>query len=146
MNLAKILLPFLSVSVAAAWADEYRPYAGIRHGVDGLSPVEFVASNASDRRIECAASVAHWYAVDLGAADPGQAVRATIWVDPDTGLAALINETGHQMPIESLWCGLADRAASTAASIAPPNHRGAPPERLAVTCRTAGERLACDAH
>jgi hypothetical protein len=125
---------------AAVWTT--MPLADARAG-EALVPVALDVANASAEAIGCRAAIAHWFSAEVGAAGPGGAVAATLWVDPASGTVHLINAAGDAMPVESLWCGIADATWRTRSLLPLPRDARAG-DRLSLTCRdTATGSLAC---
>lgn len=115
--------------------------AGAERGSAGLAPLTVAATNEAGAEIACAAAVAHWFSVDLGAAPAGGTVRMALWRDAAKGTVFVLNAVGDRLPVERLWCGLAGRAWATRSEIALPKHAGAAAD-VTVAC-TGGERLDC---
>ncbi|MDQ3558072.1 MAG: hypothetical protein M3453_02585 [Pseudomonadota bacterium] len=132
---ASVLLPI----ALAAFADE--PFA--LSGRHGLAPFRFEAGNAGVEPIACGASVAHWFSLELGRADPGRAVATELWSEPASGAVFAINASGDRMAVEALWCGFEGRAWETAAHIALKRRAETPAPDIRVICRAAGSRLSC---
>jgi hypothetical protein len=108
-----------------------------------LVEIPFSATNAGSRAISCSVALAHWYSAELGQARPGGAIEARLWGDPKTGEILFLNESLDHMPVQSLWCGFADRSWESRATIAldPTKGRVQPP--IAITCAAGETRLAC---
>jgi len=130
-----LLYTFGALLLAAGGAD------GAERGSAGLAPLAVVVANDAGTEIACAAAVAHWYSVDLGAAPAGGTVRMALWRDAATGAVFALNAVGDRLPIERLWCGLAGRTWATRTEIALPKHAGATAD-VSIAC-TGGERLDC---
>jgi hypothetical protein len=64
----------------------------------------FEVENASSVRIACRATIAHWFAADLGDAAPGGTVTFTAGIEAD-GTVFLTNARGERMPVETAFCG-----------------------------------------
>jgi hypothetical protein len=112
-------------------------------GGRALVSVTLDVANASAGPIDCRAAIAHWFSAEVGAAGPGGAVAATLWVDPASGTVHLINAAGDAMPVESLWCGVADATWNTRSLLPLPRDAQAG-DSLSLTCRdTATGSLAC---
>lgn len=110
-------------------------------------PQAFSARNLAAETITCAATLAHWFSIEIGTAGAGERVQAELWRDPDSGAVLLLNEHGDRMPVEALWCGLEGRSWQTRSPIALDRTPGAAPARIELDCRAAGGRLACtDVH
>ena len=114
---------------------------GAERGSAGLAPLAVTVANDTEADIACAAAVAHWFSVDLGAAPAGGTVRMALWRDAATGAVFTLNAVGDRLPIERLWCGVAGRAWATRSEIALPKHAGAAAD-VSIAC-TGGERLDC---
>jgi hypothetical protein len=132
------LLTVLAARLAAA--EESLP---IGRGTDGLVQVPFTADNSGPGMIACSAALAHWYSLDLGEAGPGGSVRATLWYDPHDGDVVLLNASMDRMPVQALWCGIAERAWATRTSIDLERKAASVPPPVHVACRREGERLSC---
>lgn len=109
----------------------------------GLVLQAFSARNLAGEAITCAATLAHWFSIQLGTAGPGEYVRAELWHDPDSGAVLLLNEHGDRMPVEALWCGLEARSWQTRSPIRLDRNPGAAPAGIELDCRVTGGRLAC---
>jgi hypothetical protein len=133
------LLVLLASGVGHA-TERYRP---IPRGTDGAIEIPFIAMNRSPERIACSASLAHWYSLLLGEAAPGESIKATFWLEPQTGEIALLNESQDRMAVEALWCGIAGRAWATRSAIRLPRDLGATPAPIRVACAADGARLRC---
>lgn len=96
------------LSVKFVGADAYIPYSGIESGTDGQIAMELRLHNLGPDEMECTAQLAHWYSTPLGIAASGDTITAEIWRDPIDGTLALLNETDDRMPVEAVWCALAD--------------------------------------
>lgn len=140
-TLKRLLFPLLGIAMAGvATAEEAEPVA---RGADGLVALPFAAKNVSPGRIVCSAALAHWYSVEFGTAASGESVQTTIWYDPQTGEAFVLNALEDRMPIQTLWCGFAGNAWATRAAIALPHRAGVTPSPLRLTCAPDGGGLAC---
>jgi len=109
-----------------------------------LVPLAFSVRNLATEAITCAATLAHWFSIELGTAEAGERVVAELWHDPDSGAVLILNEQGEAMPIEALWCGLAGRSWQTRSPIPLTRNPGAAPVGIELDCRMAGGRLACN--
>jgi hypothetical protein len=139
------VLSFIALLAAAlgplqAPAEEARPIA---RGTEGAVAIPFSATNAGRMRIACSAAIAHWYSLDLGQAGPGEAVRATLWLDPATGEISVLNELRDRMPVQALWCGLAGSSWATRSSVPLARRAGEPPAPIDLSCVSEGDRLIC---
>lgn len=112
-------------------------------GPHGLTPFRFEARNAGAEPIACAASVAHWFSLELGRAGPGEAVAAALWNEPASATVFALNASGDRMAVEALWCGLEGRAWRTAAHIALRRRANSRPMDILVACRAEGDHLSC---
>ena len=119
--------------------------AVVERGVEGLTRVPFRADNRSDGPIECEAAVAHWYSAKIGSAAAGGSVTGALWSNPATGAVFLLNDKQERMPVQSLWCGLAGKAAMTRADVYLERRQGVaePAVRIACAGVTAKGALAC---
>lgn len=108
-------------------------------GSDGLEPLVFSVRNQGPAPIACVAAVAHWFALDLGAAAAGEALRIALWRDPRNGTVYALNAEGDRLPIERLWCGIAGRSWATRAELpfADPAAAGS------IACGVVAGRLHC---
>lgn len=120
----------------------------VAHATSGeLAPQAFSARNLGTEPIICAATLAHWFSIQLGTAAPGQRIMAELWHDPESGAVLLLNEHGDRMPVEALWCGLEGRGWQTRSPIRLDRKPGAAPAGIELHCRAADGRLACtDVH
>lgn len=109
----------------------------------GLVPQAFSARNLGTEPITCAATLAHWFSIELGTAAKGESVTARLWHDPESGAVLLLNEHGDHMPVEALWCGLEGRSWQTRSPIRLDRNAGAAPAGIELDCRAADGRLAC---
>jgi hypothetical protein len=128
------------VTATPAGAEDAQP---IQNGPEGLVAVPFTAGNAGDNPIACAASLAHWFSLDLGGANQGKAVETILWFDPNTGETFLLNDVGDRMPVETLWCGFAGRSWATRSVVNLERRAGAPPPPIRLSCAPDGDRLLC---
>lgn len=117
----------------------------VERGTDGLIAVPFRALDRSAGPMVCSAAIAHWYSVEIGRAEPGAAVTATLWSNPATGAIHLLNDHQDRMPIQTLWCGVAGRDASTRSDVPLARRRGGAESPIDLVCTeaSAGDRLAC---
>ncbi len=92
----------------------------------------------------CIAATAHWYTVDLGTVAPRSSLRQRFWAAPATGEVFVLNARADRMPVEQLWCGVADRPWSTRDTIPLERHAGQRPPPLQVDCHPAAGSLRCD--
>jgi hypothetical protein len=120
--------------------ERYRPSL---RGTVGAIAVPFVATNRGSEPIACSAALAHWYSLSLGGAAPGESIEATLWLDPQTGEIALLNERQDRMAVESLWCGIAGRAWATRSAVPLPREAGGRPAPIRIACVAEGARLRC---
>jgi len=134
---------FCSGSGPRALADgkEYVPHSGIAKGTKGAERVVLEIANQTTGDMFCTASLAHWYSVELGTTPPGGTVETALWQEPETGALNLLNVSGHRMPIEAIWCRLADAAREARSRIPLPYRAGATPARLFRICRDAPDGL-----
>ncbi len=130
---------------ALAGEKVYVPYSGILTGTEGTAPLRLSVVNDTGRDMACTVSRAHWYSDRLGRAAPGDAVTATLWHDPETGVIALLNQTEDRMPVEAVWCGAAGDMTATRTRIALPIAAGPAAARLDRLCREAPDgRFNCE--
>ncbi|SHO65528.1 hypothetical protein SAMN02745172_02173 [Pseudoxanthobacter soli DSM 19599] len=129
------------VAALCARAGEGLPAAT---GSDGLAPLPLTVSNETGAAIACGATLAHWYAADLGTAEPSGRIAIALWTDPATGEVFLLNGRGDRMPVQTLWCGLDGRSWETRATIGLDRRAGAVPKPVDLTCAAlAGGHVAC---
>ncbi len=138
--LSLIALLAAALCAAHAPAEEAQPIA---RGAEGATAIPFSAMNGGPGRIACSAAIAHWYSLDLGEAEPGEAVRATLWFDPATGEVSVLNELQVRMPVQALWCGLAGHSWATRSAVSLARRAGAAPGAIELTCAPEGDRLVC---
>jgi hypothetical protein len=114
-------------------------------GIKGLTRVPFRADNRSQGPIECEAAVAHWYSAKIGSAEAGGSVTGALWSSPETGAVFLLNDKQERMPVQSLWCGIRGRAATTRADVYLERRQGVaePAVRIACAGLTPEGALAC---
>lgn len=108
----------------------------------------FEVENASSARIACRATIAHWFAADLGDAAPGGTVTFTAGIGAD-GTVVLTNARGERMPVETAFCGRLGHAWETRSQLdLRALSRGVPPGDAARAVCTDGAdgRLACRQH
>jgi hypothetical protein len=136
---ARLLAALLSLSFYAlpALAKD------LRRDVAEPTAVAFSASNATEAPIACTAELAHWFSADLGEALPGDAVRATLWFDAQTGEIFLRNAAGDRMPVQALWCGLASARFATRSVIRLSRQAGVTPPPISIVCTPHQARLVC---
>lgn len=127
---------------AQAESGAYVPYSGIIHGTRGADPVEVSILNRTAGRLECTASLAHWYSDALGQLEAGQSLTVVFWHDSATGVLNLMNATNDRMPVETVWC-----ATQTArARLDLPMTAGKAKASLRFTCAArADATLTCEA-
>ena len=121
-------------------AEESTP---IERGKAGLVEVPFVAQNQGPGGIACSVALAHWYSLELGQAEPGGRVQASLWFDPKDGTMALLNGTEDRMPVQALWCGIAGRSWGTRSLIGLERKAGQAPAPVRVSCRAEPDKLTC---
>ncbi len=135
------VLPAMLAFASLANAVELHP-VDVRKGTDGLDRVVLTIANAADAALSCNADFAHWYSARLAAVEPGTSARLDLWFDPKTGTFTILNDKRENLPIERLWCGLAERAYETRSQIALDRADAAKGSR-AASCRMGQDRLAC---
>lgn len=92
----------------------------------------------------CTVALAHWYSETLGEIRPHDTLPATLWHDPETGVINLLNATNDRMPIEAIWCGVADNMSETRSRLPLPFAIGPAADQLLRVCaQGAGASLAC---
>ena len=123
-------------------AVELRPVK-VHTGLDGLVSAEIKLTNVASVPLSCTAQLAHWYSSVVATVVPGGEAQIGLWFAPATGAFFLLNDKQDNMPVEALWCGLADHAYETRAAISLVRDSGAASGPRAVTCAVAGERLSC---
>ncbi len=107
---------------------------------EGLVALSVTLTNAGAEPIVCAAEIAHWFSAPMGAAAPGTMLALDLWHDPASGVHATPNAHGEFLPVERIWCGLADRAFATRWVL--PLHPDGHDAALACAPAASG-RLAC---
>ena len=115
----------------------------IARGTEGVAAIPFAATNEGPERIACSVSIAHWYSLDLGEAGQGEAVKATLWFDLESGEISILNEVEDRMPVTALWCGLAGRSWVTRSPVPLSRRAGDTPGPIELACAREGERLLC---
>jgi hypothetical protein len=135
------VLPVLLASGAKSGGTESARL--IARGTKGATAIPLAVTNEGASRMRCEAALAHWYSLSLGEAGPGEAVRATLWLDPQSGEVAIRNQGGDRMPVEALWCGVAGDSFATRSVVALPNRAGSAPAPIRLACAEDGERLRC---
>lgn len=116
----------------------------VRTGTVGLVRSVLSVSNIGTARLSCTAQLAHWYSAELAVLEPGDTARIELWVDPDTGTVALLNDKQENMPVEALWCGILGRAYETRAALTLHRDGTGVPVTRAVRCDGASGRVACE--
>lgn len=92
----------------------------------------------------CTVSLAHWYSENLGEIGPHETLPATLWHDPKTGVINLLNATNDRMPIEAIWCGIAENMSETRSRLQLPFAVGPAADQLLRVCTQGTEApLAC---
>ena len=132
----------LALLAGTAAASDHAPK--VERGFDGLTAFAFEVQNDGKAPITCAAAIAHWYSVELGRANLGQAVRHTLWFDPSRGVVFLIDKADVRLPVETLWCGVEGRSWETRHVAKLPNHAGEIAQAITMTCADRDNRLVCD--
>ena len=133
----------LGLLAANAMAVELREIE-VRTGTDGLSPLSVSIDNRSGREVVCVGELAHWFSAELARAPAGATARIALWFDPETGTTSALNAHKENMPVESLWCGIAGRAYETRSQVALKRDVDAPDTTLALICVLAEDRLVCE--
>lgn len=80
---------------------------------EGLVALSVTLTNAGAEPIVCEAEIAHWFSAPMGAAPPASTLALDLWHDPASGVHATRNVRDEFLPVERIWCGLADRAFAT---------------------------------
>jgi len=94
----------------------------------------------------CTAVLAHWYSEILGEIHPFDVLTVTLWHDPETGVANLLNATKDRMPIEAIWCGNADNMSDSRSRLSLPFTIGPAPVQLLRICSQATDsQIICSA-
>jgi hypothetical protein len=137
------LAAFCSAFVAAGVGTAPALAGEIRRAAAGAIAVPFVATNAGAERIACSVTIAHWFSIELGGADPGERVTAALWSDPASGEIFSLNASGDRLPIENLWCGLAGRSWETRSAVPLERRAGVAPNPIVLTCATLAAQLRC---
>jgi hypothetical protein len=137
-----LLAPVAAFALAGQAFAGQAAVAGAPRGTAGLAPLAITAVNRSDTPIACAATVAHWFSVDLATVAAGATATIALWRDPADGAVFALNEHADRLPVERLWCGFAGRAWATRSEIALPKHAGDAAD-VALACARDGERLDC---
>jgi hypothetical protein len=136
-----------AVIVVALFALLASPFAAaetpILRSNQELVAVPFIATSDDGNRLVCFAALAHWYSAELGAAEPGKSVTATLWFDVPTGEVSLLNAAGDRMAIESLWCETEGAGPKLRAPIPLARRAGAAPPPVDVTCAGENGLFAC---
>jgi hypothetical protein len=114
-----------------------------RSGTDGLLSVPVTVVNTGAEPLVCTAQLAHWYSSAVGTAASGGRARIDLWFDPATGTFLLLNGKRENMPVESLWCGIAGRAYETRDSIVLDRGAGAKAAARVIGCAASNNRLVC---
>ena len=70
-------------------------------------------------------------------------MSATLWYDPKDGTIALLNASLDRMPVQALWCGLAERSWATRAVIGLERKAASLQGPIKVECRPEAGLLAC---
>ncbi|NPD16363.1 hypothetical protein HOY34_14280 [Xinfangfangia sp. D13-10-4-6] len=111
--------------------------------------LEIRVANSSDSTLECGASLAHWFSKDLGRIAPQQAPHHELTIrfgyDLASGTVYERNETGDEMPVLQLWCGLAGQAWATRSDIPLPRVAGKAPAAQGYDCSVQGAAVTCRA-
>jgi hypothetical protein len=107
--------------------------------------VRLEIANAAGAVLECQALAAHWYSFPVLRPAPGAVVSLHFTFDLRHGE---VTDPGSRLPVEALYCGHVGRAWATRGAIdvqalaarAAAHHGSA-----RVTCRAAGDAVACTA-
>ena len=120
------------------------PYSGIQRGTEGVDPVRVTISVTGEAPVACSASLAHWYSQDLGSIGPDATLVVTLWHDPITGETSLLNASEDRMPVEAIWCGVADRFRDTRTRLPLAFEAGKTAPQLGYVCSPApAGRMSC---
>jgi hypothetical protein len=123
---------FLALSLPAPAAETISPR--------NLVSVPIEIRNAGAAPILCQAEIAHWFATDLAAINPGESADLGLHFDIATGAWAAMNGKGEALPVERAWCGVRGRTFETRFDLTLVRDR---PAARVLTCTTSGERLHC---
>ena len=137
---ALALLPLLATTAGAV---ELRPIE-VRRGTEGLEPAPLSIANTAGVPVVCVGELAHWYSAELAAIATGATATIDLWFDPETGTVSALNEARENMPVESLWCGIAGEAYETRATVALAREAGATAKPRTLTCTMGDTRLTCE--
>jgi hypothetical protein len=135
----KTLAMMLAILACKAPAAELRP-VDVRHGTAGLDRMQIRVMNATGAPLACEALIAHWYSETVARIPSGGSAMVELWRDPATGVVALLNALGDNLPLEALFCGYDGRAYATRA---PLDFRHASEPAQDIVCRPEGPLLAC---
>ncbi len=131
----------LLTASSSALAVELR-YEPVRNGTAGLVHAPFIVRDATSEPLSCETRLAHWYSSEPVIIAPGAMATVDLWFDPETGTYAALNVKSDNMPVESLWCGVAGRAYETRAEITL-DRTATPQNPRAVVCSMSSAGLAC---
>ncbi|WP_137154383.1 hypothetical protein [Rhizobium sp. FKL33] len=115
----------------------------LERGSKGLLPIAITLKNEGGKPIACGATLAHWYSQPLGAVKPGGALHAVLWQKQKTGAVYLLNQIEDRMPVERLWCGLADQSWQTRAEVSFERKAGVRIGSIIMTCASEAGGVRC---
>lgn len=132
----------LVVSGSAAGAVELKQIE-FKVGTEGLRQSPLAVTNQGPEPISCTAEYAHWYSSGIGTAEPGRKLEIPLWFETATGTYVMLNARQENLPVESLWCGIAGKAYETRALLPLERKAGANAARRVLACSTAQGRTIC---
>lgn len=110
-----------------------------------MRPIPVEITNNGETAMACKLSLAHWFAVDIGHADPGETVQAMLWSDIASGTVYVLNEARDRMPVERFWCGPLGQSWQHRFEMSLHRKSGAGNKPIQMTCQSFGRNFSCHA-
>lgn len=138
----RVFVLAILLSTISAGAVELRPVK-VTRGTHGLTHVPVDVTNAGTEALTCTIQLAHWYSAAIVDTAPGASAHIDLWFAPASGTYLILNDKQDNMPVESLWCGIAGRAYETRAAIALDRQSRTAPAARKISCSVSGSHLSC---
>ncbi|TCL07109.1 hypothetical protein EZJ58_5413 [Sodalis ligni] len=114
-----------------------------QRGAQGLLPFSLTVGNGGTSPLDCQATTAHWYSLDLGRVAAGKKISAPLWKNLASGEVIILNEHQDRMPVQRIWCGAEGQSWQTRSEVILPTGRGERPQSIALTCASLAGSVAC---
>ncbi len=118
------------------------PAEGLR-GTQGLLPFSLTIGNSGTLPLDCQATTAHWYSVDLGRVEAGKKISAPLWKNLAGGEVFILNVNQDRMPVQRIWCGAEGQSWQTRSDVALPTRRGGRPQSMVLDCASLAGPVRC---